>query len=212
MPNMLVVGRQLCGKTATLAAFGQAITERLTPEQAQITIVDPKTTLIGRIRGPHVRAYAYTADDIDTVIGELAALLRDRLPPSGLSQEELLNRKPWEGPHHFVLIDDEHELRPHGQVAKAAATAPLWGLIERSREIGLHVIAARLPGNWAAQVVMNPFVQKVTGSRSPTLFMDNDPTNVKVFGRTSAQQLAPGRGLLVTTDGQIEGVLTGAPG
>lgn len=58
----------------------------------------------------------------------------------------------------------------------------------------------------------NPFLQKMTGSRAPTLFMDNDPAAVKVFGRTSAQQLPPGRGLLVTTDGVIEGVLVGDPG
>jgi type VII secretion protein EccCb len=212
VPNILVVGRQLCGKTTTLAAFGQAITSRFNSEQAQITIIDPKTTLIGQIRGPHVRAYAYTADDIDVVIRELTALLQERLPPSGLTQEELLNLKSWEGPHHFILIDDEHELRPHNQGIRPAATAPLWGLIERSREIGLHIIASRLPGNWAAQVVMNPFVQKLTGSRSPTLFMDNDPANVKVFGRMSAQQLAPGRGLLVTTEGELEGVLVGSPG
>ncbi len=211
VPNMLVMGRQLCGKTTTLAAIGQAITSRFSPEQAQITIIDPKTTLIGKVQGPHVRAYAYTADDIDAVLGELAAELQDRLPPSGLTQEELLNLKSWEGPHHFVLLDDEHELRPHNQVLKPAATAPLWGLIERSREIGLHVIAARLPGNWASQVVMNPLLQKLTGSRSPTLFMDNDPANVKVHGRVAAQQLPPGRGLLVTTDGEIEGVLVGTP-
>jgi type VII secretion protein EccCa/type VII secretion protein EccCb len=211
VPNILVVGRQLCGKTTTLAAFGRAITERFAPEQAQITIIDPKTTLIGQIRGPHVRAYAYTPDDIDTVIKELVALLQDRLPPSGLTQEELMDLKSWEGPHHFLLVDDEHELRPHNQAIRPAATAPLWGLVERSREIGLHVIASRLPGNWAAQVVMNPFVQKLTGSRSPTLFMDNDPASVKIHGRTSAQQLAPGRGLLVTTDGEIEGVLVGSP-
>lgn len=110
-----------------------------------------------------------------------------------------------------MLIDDEHELRPSGVVGRPAATAPLWGLIERSREIGLHVLAARLPGNWAAVSVMNPFLQKLTGSRAPTLFMDNDPQTVKVFGRVSAQQLAPGRGLLVSTEGQIEGVLVGSP-
>ncbi|OSC40288.1 type VII secretion protein EccCa [Mycobacterium decipiens] len=210
-PNMLVVGRQLCGKTATLAVFGQTISTRFTPEQAQITIIDPKTSLIGKIVGPHVRAYAYTPDDIDEVIGELAQTLRDRLPPAGLSQEELLERSTWEGPHHFVLIDDEHELRPTGVVGKAAATMPLWGLIERSREIGLHVIASRLPGNWAGVSVTNPFLQKMTGSRALSLFMDNDPAAVKVFGRISAQQLPPGRGLLVTTDGVIEGVLVGTP-
>lgn len=211
LPNLLVVGRQGCGKTTTLAALGHAIAGRFAPEQAQITIIDPKTSLIGKIRAPHVRSYAYAIEDIDEVIADLAQLLHDRLPPSGLSQDELLNRSGWEGSRHFVLIDDEHELRPHGEIGKPAATAPLWGLIERSREIGLHVIASRLPGNWAGVSVMNPFLQKMTGSRAPTLFMDNDPGTVKVFGRVSAQQLAPGRGLLVTTDGAIEGVLVGIP-
>lgn len=211
VPNMLVVGRQSCGKSTTLAVFGQMVVARCTPEQAQITIIDPKTSLIGRIQGEHVRAYAYTADDIDAVLAELTQLLRDRLPPSGLSQEELLNRRSWDGPHHFVLIDDEQELRPHGVLGKNAATGPLWGLMERSREIGLHVIASRLPGNWAGVSVTNPFLQKMTGSRAPTLFMDNDPAAVKVFGRISAQQLPPGRALLVTSDGGMEGVLVAEP-
>ncbi len=209
--NLVVVGRQGCGKTTTLAAIGQAVIARLAPDQAQITIIDPKTTLIGRIQGPSVRAYAYTADDIDNTLAELAALLQDRLPPPGLSQEELLARGAWAGPHHFVLIDDEQELRPSGAVGRPAATAPLWTLIERSREIGLHVIATRLPGNWAGVSAMNPFLQKMTASRAPTLFMDNDPQTVKVFGRISAQQLSAGRGLLVTTDGSTEGVLVGLP-
>lgn len=211
VPHLLVVGRQGCGKTTALAALGQAICTRLTPEQAQITIIDPKTTLIGKIRGPAVRAYAYTPEDIDAVLAELAATLADRLPPAGLTQEELLARRSWQGPHHFVLIDDEQELRPGGVVGKPAATAPLWNLIERGREIGLHVVAARLPGNWAAVSAMNPLLQKLTGSRTPTLFMDNDPQTVKVYGRVSAAQLAPGRGLLVNTDGAIEGVLVGTP-
>jgi type VII secretion protein EccCb len=211
VPNLLVLGRQLCGKTTALAAVGQVIVSRFGPEQAQISIIDPKTSLIGKIQAPHVRAYAYTQDDIDEVIEGLAQIMRDRLPPSGLSQEELLNRGAWQGPHHFLLIDDEQELRPHGVIGKNAATAPLWGLIERSREIGLHVIVSRLPGNWAGVSVTNPFLQKMTSSRAPTLFMDNDPAAVKVFGRISAQQLPPGRGLLVTTDGAIEGVLVGAP-
>ncbi len=211
VPNLLVVGRQGCGKSSTLAAIGQAITERLSPQQAQITIIDPKTSLIGRIPDRNVAAYAYTAEDIDGVIEKIAGIMKDRLPPSGLTQDELLARPPWSGPHHFLLIDDEHELRSNGLVGKQAATAPLWNLLERGREIGLHVIATRLPGNWAGVSAMSPFLQKLTSSRAPTLFMDNDPQAVKVFGRTSAQQLPPGRGLLVTTDGVMEGVLVGSP-
>jgi hypothetical protein len=41
--------------------------------------------------------------------------------------------------------------------------------------------------------------------------MDNDPQTVKVFGRTSAAQLPPGRGVLVTNDGAMEGILVGTP-
>jgi hypothetical protein len=41
--------------------------------------------------------------------------------------------------------------------------------------------------------------------------MDNDPASVKVYARIGAQQLPPGRGLLVTTDGEMEGVLVGMP-
>jgi type VII secretion protein EccCa/type VII secretion protein EccCb len=211
VPNLLVVGRQGCGKTSALAAIGQAVSARLSPEQALITIIDPKTSLIGQIPDRNVAAYAYTADDIDRAVERIAGIMRDRLPPSGLTQEELLARPPWSGPHHFILIDDEHELRPNGLVGKQAATAPLWNLIERGREIGLHVIATRLPGNWAGVSAMSPFLQKLTSSRAPTLFMDNDPQAVKVFGRTSAQQLPAGRGLLVTTDGSMEGVLVGTP-
>lgn len=210
-PNLLIVGRQGAGKTSALAAIGQAIVSRCSDDLAQLTIIDPKTALIGKVQGRNVRAYAYTPDDIDQVISELATILGNRLPPSGLTQDELLLRSSWQGPHHFVLIDDEQELRPAGAIGKQAATAPLWPLIERSREIGLHVICGRLPGNWAGVSAMSPFLQKLTSSRAPTLFMDNDPQSVKVFGRVSAQQLPPGRGLLVTTEGAIEGVLVGTP-
>ncbi len=211
-PHLLVVGRQGCGKTTALAAIGQSIAAQLGPEQAQITIIDPKTALIGALGGPAVRAYAYTPEEIDDVLAELAGVLSERLPPSGLTQRELLARRGWQGPHHFVLIDDEQELRPAGAVGRPAATAPLWNLIERGREVGLHVIAARLPGNWAGVSAMSPFLQRLTGARSATLFMDNDPQTVKVFGRTSAQQLPPGRGILVTGDGTMEGVLVATPG
>lgn len=210
VPNLLVVGRQGCGKTTTLAAIGQAVSARMTPEQAQLTIIDPKTTLIGTIQGPCVRAYAYTPEDIDRVIAELAALVSDRLPPSGLTQEQLLARASWHGPRHFVLIDDEQELRPAGVAGRPAATAPLWTLIERSREIGLHVIATRLPGNWAGVSAMNPLIGKLAGSRASTLYMDNDPA-IKVSGRTGARQFPPGRGLLVSIEGAMETILVGEP-
>ena len=54
------------------------------------------------------------------------------------------------------------------------------------------MIASRLPGNWAGVSAMNPFLQKLTSSRAPTLFMDNDPPAVKVFGRKARSNCLPG--------------------
>ncbi len=211
VPSMLVLGRHLCGKTTTLAAFGQAVMSRFGPEQAQITTIDPKTSLIGKIRGPHVRAYAYTADDIDTVLEELAAIMRDRLPTLGAQPGGVAEPAHLGGSAPFRV--------DRRRAGTASARCDRQGRRERSA-VGVDQAQSRdRPARDRVAVtrklgrgsVTNPFLQKMTSSRAPTLFMDNDPATVKVFARVSAQQLPPGRGLLVTTDGAIEGVLVGTP-
>ena len=97
VPNLLVVGRLGLRQDASALTIGQAVTARLSPDQAQITVIDPKTSLIGRIPDRNLWAYAYTPDDIDRVLEELRLAIRDRLPPSGLTQEELLARPAWTG-------------------------------------------------------------------------------------------------------------------
>ena len=107
-PGLMILGRQGCGKTMTLRAIGEAVMSRFSPEEAQLTLIDPKTSQHGLrdLHGPgYVRAYAYDQDEIDEVITHLAQqILLPRLPPKGLSQEELRALKPWEGSRHFVLI------------------------------------------------------------------------------------------------------------
>lgn len=100
-PGLMILGRQGCGKSLSLVAIGEAIMSRFGPEEAQLTLIDPKTAPHG-LRDLHapgyVRAYAYDQDEIDRVITELAQdVLLPRLPPKGLSQEELRALKPWEG-------------------------------------------------------------------------------------------------------------------
>lgn len=125
-----------------------------TGQQAQLTLIDPKTAPHG-LRDLHapgyVRAYAYDQDEIDEVITELAQqILLPRLPPKGLSQEELRALKPWEGPRHFVLIDDVQDLRPaQSYPQKPPVGAALWKLMERARQVGLHVFSTRNSANWA---------------------------------------------------------------
>jgi len=213
-PGLVILGRQGCGKTTTLVAIGEAVMNRFGPDEAQLTLIDPKTAPHG-LRDLHapgyVRAYAYDQDEIDDVITELAQqVLLPRLPPKGLNQEELRALKPWQGCRHFVLIDDVQDLRPdQGYPPKPPVGAALWKLMERARQIGLHVFTTRNSANWAT-LTMDPWMRFQTSAKVAQLYMDNDPEN-KINRFQRAQALPPGRGLLVGVDGDVEGILVGLP-
>ena len=185
---------------------------RFSPEEAQLTIIDPKTGPLRDLDAPgYVRAYAYDQDEIDDVINELVGeVLLPRVPGKGLTQEELRALKKWEGARHFVLIDDVQDLRPEqAYPVKPPVGAALWKLMERARQIGLHVFTARNSGNFAT-LEMDRWVKFQRSAKVPTLYMDNDPQN-KVNQWVRVQALPPGRGLLVTNDTEVEGILVGVP-
>jgi type VII secretion protein EccCa/type VII secretion protein EccCb len=208
-PGMAIVGRSQCGRSTALVAIGEAIAQRFSPDEAQLTLIDPKTGPLQQLHAPdHVRAYAYDQDEINEVIQELVKdVLLTRVPPTGLTQQELRDRKPWEGPRHFVLIDDVHELRgQHG--AQPPVGSLLWKPMQR-RDIGLHVFITRNSANWGA-LEMDPWMKFQKMANAPFLYMDNDPRN-KIGRVLRAQPLPPGRGLLVADDANSEGVLVGLP-
>src|SRR6202012_68244 len=215
-PGVMILGRQGCGKSISLVAIGEAVMSRFSPEEAQLTLIDPKAAPHG-LRDLHapgyVRAYAYDQDEIDRVITELAQqVLLPRLPPKGLSQEELRALKPWEGTRHFVLIDDVQDLRP-AQTQSYPPTAPvgaaLWTLMERARQIGLHVFTTRNSANFAT-LQMDPWMRFENSAKVTQLYMANDP-QIGINRTVRAQTLPPGRGLLLGADGDVEGILVGLP-
>jgi hypothetical protein len=212
-PGLMIVGRAQCGKSWTLAAIGEAIMARFSPAEAQLTIIDPKTGPLSKLIAPeYVHAYAYEQDQIDEALTHLAReILLPRRPPAGLDQQQLRDLKPWEGPRHFVLIDDVQDLRPaisYPGPPKDPVGAALWKLMESPRNIGLHVFTTR-NGNWAT-MEMDPWVRFQRAAKNPTLYMDNAP-HERITQTIRAQALPPGRGLFVTNDSEAEGILVGIP-
>ncbi|GAT07621.1 type VII secretion protein EccCa [Mycolicibacterium novocastrense] len=212
-PGMMIMGRQGCGKSSTLMAIGEAVMDRFSPDEARLTIIDPKVGPLQNLIAPeYVHAYAYEQDEIDEVITHLAReILLPRRPPTGLSQEELRALKPWEGPRHFVLIDDVQDLRPaqsYPGPPKDPVGSALWKLMESPRAIGLHVFTTR-SGNWAT-MEMDPWVRYQRAAKVAMLYMDNDPQQ-RISQTIRAQALPAGRGLLMTDDTSAEGVLVGIP-
>ena len=134
-PNLLVVAGKGAARPTSLAAFGQAITSRFTPEQAQITIVDPKTSADrGDSRRPMCVHTPIPRTTSTRCSPGWPRCMRDRFPPSGLSQEELMNRGDVGGSAPFRADRRRAGIAAHGAIGKNAATAPLWDA-QRSREI-----------------------------------------------------------------------------
>lgn len=225
--NFLAVGRKGCGKDTLLTAVMQSVTALYSPAQVQITVIDPGQKLSTAVQGinDYLRSYVYIKDEITREMVRLGRELEVRLAPPGLSPQELAQWK-WSGPRHLVIINDEHQLGTAEPAVLAEAlgergigvntygepqTAPLHGLLVRAGEIGLHVVAARLPGNWDGAVLSQQgFVGKMMESRAPILFMDNDGETTKMKDRIPAESQPPGRGYLVHEE-MIEGVLVGYP-
>ncbi|WP_156765315.1 hypothetical protein, partial [Mycobacterium sp. 1245852.3] len=62
---------------------------------------------------------------------------------------------------------------------------------------------------WAT-LQMDPWMRFQNSAKVAQLYMDNDPQN-RINRNVRAQNLPPGRGLLVSVDGDVEGVLVGLP-
>lgn len=200
-PHFLTVGRAASGKDNALAAVAQSLMNRYTTEQLQIHVIDPASTLVGRISGPHVQSYCYDQESISETLTALAAELDKRLPPPGLSQQEILEfrRAGWNGPRHVVIINDEHTLSstdgythpPHSPIIK---------LLDQAQGIGLHVVAARRIGDWGGVSATAPLVVGIRATNSPILFLDNDPDTCHVTQKVRGQRFPPGRGILLSSD------------
>ena len=96
-----------------------------------------------------------------------------------------------------------------GYSHKPPVGAALWKLMERARQIGLHVFMTRNSANWAT-LPMDPWMKYQTSAKVAQLYMDNDPQN-RIKPLVRAQVLPPGRGLLASAEGDIEGILVGLP-
>ena len=212
LPNMLVMGRQLCGKTTTLAAYRpgdhSAVHPRAGPDhhhrsQDHADRQDPRPARArlclhrGRHRRGDRRAGGRAARSPATVGSDAGGAAQ----PQGVGRPAPFRPDRRRTRAQAAQPGDE---AGSDRAAVAADRA-------QPRDRSARDCCRACPATGPVRSVMNPFLQKMTGSRSPTLFMDNDPAKVKVFARISAQQLPPGRGLLVTTEGDIEGVLVGTP-
>ena len=204
-PFLVITGQARCGRTTAAAAIMSEIARVYAPgasraaaapgEQrppAQVWLVSPDRRLLTVLGEDYVQRFAYRADDVQALASELAAVLAQRQPETGLSITESLTRR-WSGPEIFLIVDDAEKLPPGFD----APLAPLAGPAAAADDVGLRVVYTRRFGGWAGSYRADPLLGAMLQANAPLLVMDSDADEGFVRGRWKGHDMPCGRGFLM---------------
>jgi S-DNA-T family DNA segregation ATPase FtsK/SpoIIIE len=105
-PHLIAFGDVESGKSNLLRLVARGIMARYSPEEALISIVDYRRSLLGAVDGPHLLDYCGSETVLTGAVAQVEAAMRQRLPGPEVTAEQLRDRSWWRGPELFLLIDD----------------------------------------------------------------------------------------------------------
>jgi S-DNA-T family DNA segregation ATPase FtsK/SpoIIIE len=192
--HLMVFGDAECGKTNLLRLFARAITQRLTPAQARIVLVDYRRTMLGVVPDEYLVEYAASAEVASGMAGGMHKLFSSRLPGRDVTAEQLRNRSWWSGPDIWFIIDDYDIVAGGGGASNPLVQ--LAELVPQARDVGLHLIIARRAGG-ASRAMFDPLLGKLRELDSPGLVMSGNRQEGALAGAVKPSPQPPGRGVLV---------------
>lgn len=192
-PHLVALADIECGKSSLLRNIAAGVMENATPEEAKIILIDYRRSLLGVVDNDYLGGYATASQSCSELLTGLAASLKDRLPPSDITQQQLKDRSWWSGPDLFVMIDD------YDLIGGGGLNHPLGPLIEylpQARDVGLRVIVTRRSGG-AGRAMMDAFIGRLRDLSCNALVMSGSREEGALFGHKPSQ-MPPGRGMLVS--------------
>ncbi len=192
-PHFLCFADGESGKTNLMRTIVRGITDRYTPQQARIVLVDYRRTMLGFVTTEHMIGYAVSAASLTQMVTDVKGSLTRRLPGPDVTQDQLRNRSWWTGPDVFVIVDD------YDLVATQAGNplAPLVEFLAQAKDVGLHLIIARRTGG-GGRALFEPVIARLREISSPGIVMSGNKDDGILLGTVKLQQLPPGRGTLVS--------------
>jgi S-DNA-T family DNA segregation ATPase FtsK/SpoIIIE len=192
-PHFIAFADGESGKTNLLRQIVRGITQRYTPKEAVIILIDYRRTMLGFVEGDHLLGYVVAAPQLEGIMKDAAISMNKRLPGPDVTQEQLKNRSWWTGPELFVVVDDY-------DLVVSSTNNPLRPLAEflpQAKDVGLHVIAARRTGG-AARSTMDPVIGKLKEIAAPGIIMNGSRDEGMLLGNVRPGPQPPGRGIMVS--------------
>jgi S-DNA-T family DNA segregation ATPase FtsK/SpoIIIE len=193
-PHLVVFGDSECGKTGLLRNIAQGIMDNATPTECKIILVDFQRSMLGMVDADYIGGYATAAQSCSELMTALADSLKERLPPSDITPQQLKERSWWSGPEVFVLVDD------YDLIGGGSLSHPLGPLVEYlplARDIGLRTVITRRIGG-AARAMMDPIIGRLKDLSCNALVMSGSKEEGGLFGGYKPTEMPPGRGMLVS--------------
>lgn len=193
-PHLVAFGDSECGKTGLLRNIAQGIMENAAPTEAKIILIDFQRSMLGMVDGDYIGGYATASQSCSELMTALAESLKERLPPSGITPQQLKERSWWSGPDVYVLIDD-YDLIGGGSLNHPMS--PLVEYLPLARDIGLRTVITRRIGG-AARAMMDPIIGRLKDLSCNGLVMSGSKEEGGLFGGYKPSEMPPGRGMLVS--------------
>ncbi|MGW5062928.1 type VII secretion protein EccCb [Streptomyces sp. NPDC004096] len=187
-PYLVVIGESQSGKTSLLRLLAQRISERYTPQEAQLIVVDYRRSLLGDLPSQFVTEYVPNGLQLQSHVEALVDVVGKRLPSSDVTPEQLRNRSWYTAPDIFLLVDD------YDLVATASGN-PLHLLLEYlpfARDIGLRVVLCRNSAG-AGRSMFEPIMQRLGELGAHGLTLSGDKSEGPLIGSVTPRRQPPGR-------------------
>jgi S-DNA-T family DNA segregation ATPase FtsK/SpoIIIE len=181
------------GKTNLLRQIARGITDRFTPQEAVILLVDYRRTMLGFLSGDSLLGYAVSSTQLDSMVQDVYGSMTRRLPGADVTQEQLKTRSWWTGPDLFVLVDDYDLVVTQTN----NPLKPLSDFLAQAKDVGLHLIVVRRTGG-ASRASYDPVIGKLKEIAAPGMVMNGSKDEGALIGNIRPSAMPPGRGNLLT--------------
>ncbi|MFF2210621.1 type VII secretion protein EccCa [Streptomyces antibioticus] len=193
-PHLVVVGDSESGKTNLLRLVAKGITERYTPAEARVLLVDYRRDLVEAVPEEYRLGHAVSVDQLRELADGAARALRTRMPGPDIAPSRMRLRDWWEGPTLFVLVDDYDLI---GGALGRSPFEPLLDFLALGHEVGFHLVITRSAAG-AGRGLGDMVLRRMLEVNTPGLLLSCPPSEGYLFGSVKPRVLLPGRALRIT--------------